>query len=50
MFDSEIGRDASSVNVQRRAFLGISLSAIAGAALWSLRQPRLIEAAGRAQG
>ena len=45
MFDSEIGRDASSVKVQRRAFLGISLSAIAGAALWSLRKPRLIEAA-----
>ena len=45
MFDSEIGRDASSVNVRRRAFLGISVSAIAGAALWSLRKPRLIEAA-----
>jgi peptide-methionine (R)-S-oxide reductase len=45
MFDSEIGRDASSVKVQRRAFLGISLSAIAGAALWSLHKPRLIEAA-----
>ncbi len=45
MFDSEIGRDASSVNVQRRAFLGICISAIAGAALWSLRKPRLIEAA-----
>ena len=45
MFDSEIGRDSSSVKVQRRAFLGISVSAIAGAALWSLRKPRLIEAA-----
>ena len=45
MFDSEIDQDASSVNVRRRAFLGISVSAIAGAALWSLRKPRLIEAA-----
>ncbi len=45
MFDSELGRDASSVNVRRRAFLGFSVSAIAGAALWSLRKPRLIEAA-----
>jgi hypothetical protein len=45
MFDSEIGRDDSSVKVRRRAFLGFSISAIAGAALWSLRQPRLIEAA-----
>ena len=33
------------MNVRRRAFLGISVSAIAGAALWSLRKPRLIEAA-----
>jgi peptide-methionine (R)-S-oxide reductase len=45
MFDSELDRDASSVNVRRRVFLGVSVSAIAGAALWSLRQPRLIEAA-----
>jgi peptide-methionine (R)-S-oxide reductase len=45
MFDSELGKDASSVNVRRRAFLGISVSAIAGAALWSLHKPRLIEAA-----
>jgi len=44
MFDSDIVPD-SSVNVRRRAFLGISLSAIAGAALWSLRKPRLLEAA-----
>ena len=45
MFDSELDRDPSSVNLRRRAFLGISVSAIAGAALWSLRKPRLIEAA-----
>ena len=45
MFDSELDQDASSVNVRRRAFLGISVSAIAGVALWSLRKPRLIEAA-----
>ena len=45
MFDSELDKDASSVNVRRRAFLGFSVSAIAGAALWSLHKPRLIEAA-----
>jgi peptide-methionine (R)-S-oxide reductase len=45
MFDTEVGKDDSPVNIQRRAFLGISISAIAGAALWSLRRPRLIEAA-----
>src|SRR6478609_2545578 len=45
MFDSELDDDGSSVNVRRRAFLGISFSAIAGAALWSLHKPRLIEAA-----
>src|SRR5258708_9314041 len=45
MFDSELDKDASSINVRRRAFLGFSVSAIAGAALWSLHKPRLIEAA-----
>ena len=45
MFDSDLGQEASSVNLRRRAFLGISISAIASAALWSLRKPRVIEAA-----
>jgi peptide-methionine (R)-S-oxide reductase len=45
MFDSELDRDASSINVRRRAFLGVSVSAIAGAFLWSLRKPTVIEAA-----
>jgi len=45
MFDSDFDRDASSVSVRRRTFLEISVWAIAGAALWSLRKPRLIEAA-----
>jgi peptide-methionine (R)-S-oxide reductase len=45
MFDSEVGKDSSSVDVRRRAFLGFSVSAIAGAVLWSLRKPRLIAAA-----
>jgi len=45
MFDSELDRDNFSVNVRRRAFLGVSFGAIAGAVLWSLRRPRLIEAA-----
>src|SRR5258708_24425306 len=45
MFDSELDKDASSINVRRRAFLGFSVSAIAGAALGALHKPRLIEAA-----
>jgi peptide-methionine (R)-S-oxide reductase len=45
MFDSELDKNASLVNVRRRAFLGFSVSAIAGAALWSLHKPRVIEAA-----
>jgi peptide-methionine (R)-S-oxide reductase len=45
MFDSELDRDSSSINVRRRAFLGVSVSAIAGAFLWSLRKPAVIEAA-----
>ena len=48
MFETEIGRDSSpdgTVDVRRRAFLAVSISAIAGAFLWSLRKPRLIAAA-----
>lgn len=45
MFDSEVGKDSSPVDVRRRAFLGFSVSAIAGAVLWSLRKPSLIAAA-----
>ncbi len=45
MFDSEVGKDSSPVDVRRRAFLGFSVSAIAGAMLWSLRKPSLIAAA-----
>src|ERR1700730_845847 len=45
MFDSDLDQDASSVNLRRRAFLGFSVSAITGAAFWSIRKPRLIEAA-----
>jgi peptide-methionine (R)-S-oxide reductase len=33
------------VNLRRRAFLGISASAVAGAVLWSLKKPGMIEAA-----
>jgi len=45
MFDSEVGKDSSPVDVRRRAFLGFSVSAIAGAIVWSLRKPSLIGAA-----
>lgn len=45
MFDSEVDKDSSSVDVRRRAFLGFSVAAVAGAVLWSLRKPRLIAAA-----
>src|SRR4051812_20765035 len=49
MFDTEVGRESSlrngQVDVRRRAFLGFSVSAIAGAVLWSLRKPSLVAAA-----
>ena len=45
MFDTALDKDDSLANIRRRAFLGISVSAIAGAALWSLRKPTLIAAA-----
>jgi peptide-methionine (R)-S-oxide reductase len=45
MFDSEVGKDSSLIDVGRRAFLGVSVTAIAGAVLWSLRKPRLIASA-----
>jgi hypothetical protein len=45
MFDSELDRETSSTNVRRRAFLGFSLSAAAGLALWSFRKTRIAEAA-----
>jgi peptide-methionine (R)-S-oxide reductase len=45
MFETELDKDSSSMNLGRRAFLGISFSAIAGAALWSLHKPTLIAAA-----
>jgi peptide-methionine (R)-S-oxide reductase len=45
MFDSDLDRDASAVNLRRRTFLGLSAAALAGAAAWSWRKPRVIEAA-----
>jgi peptide-methionine (R)-S-oxide reductase len=43
MFDSDLGTDEGSV-VRRRAFLVTSASALAGAILWSLRRPDLVQA------
>jgi peptide-methionine (R)-S-oxide reductase len=45
MFDSEIDRNKSLADPRRRAFLGVSAAAVAGAVLWSLKGPRLIAAA-----
>ncbi len=45
MFDSNLDRDTSWVNLARRSFLGVSISALGVAALWSLRTPRRIAAA-----
>ena len=45
MFNSDLDRDTSWVNLGRRSFLGVSISALAAAALWSLRTPRRIAAA-----
>lgn len=50
MFDSDLGRDAESGKVRRRAFLLTSASAVAGALLWSLRKPGVLEAAAREAG
>jgi hypothetical protein len=43
MFDSDLGTDEGSV-VRRRAFLLTSVSALAGAILWSLRRPNFVQA------
>ena len=45
MFNTDLDKDASAVNLRRRAFLGFSVTAIAGAAVWSMRKPRTIAAA-----
>ena len=46
MFDSELDRNPSTVDLKRRAFLGFSLSfAVSGLVLWGIRKPRLAEAA-----
>jgi peptide-methionine (R)-S-oxide reductase len=43
MFDSDLGAHEKSV-VRRRAFLVTTASALAGAILWSLRRPGLVQA------
>jgi peptide-methionine (R)-S-oxide reductase len=43
MFDSD--QDRQPVDLRRRAFLGISVSALASMVLWSLRKPHMIAAA-----
>ena len=48
MFESDIDRDQSSTKVRRRAFLFTTASAVAGAFVWSLRKPRILEASGPA--
>ena len=46
MFDSDLDRNRSAVDLRRRAFLGFSLSsAISGLVLWAIKKPRLVEAA-----
>jgi peptide-methionine (R)-S-oxide reductase len=44
VFNTDLDRDSSAVNLRRRAFLGFSVTAIAGAAVWSWRKPPLVEA------
>lgn len=44
MFESDTDRDRSAVNLRRRAFLGVSGSALAGLAIWSLNRPGLLKA------
>jgi peptide-methionine (R)-S-oxide reductase len=45
VFNTDLDKDSSAVNLRRRAFLGFSVTAIAGAAVWSMRKPRTIAAA-----
>ena len=45
MFGSDLDRDAPSLRPSRRAFLVASVSTVAGLALWSMKEPRFIEAA-----
>jgi peptide-methionine (R)-S-oxide reductase len=46
MFDSDLDRNRSAVDLRRRAFLGFSLSsAVSGLVLWAIKKPRLVEAA-----
>ena len=45
MFDSDLERNDRAGKVGRRSFLVISVSAVAGALLWSLRKPRVLAAA-----
>jgi peptide-methionine (R)-S-oxide reductase len=49
MFESEIDKDDVSGRSKRRAFLLSSASALAGLVLWSMRKPRLAEAAASKQ-
>ncbi len=44
MFELDFDND-SPANLQRRAFLGVSVSALAGLALWSFRKPTVLHAA-----
>jgi peptide-methionine (R)-S-oxide reductase len=46
MFDSDVERKTLAVDLGRRAFLGLSLSAAAsGLVWWSIRKPHFVEAA-----
>jgi peptide-methionine (R)-S-oxide reductase len=44
MFESDLDKNAASNKMRRRTFLAGGASAVAGALLWSLRKPRLVEA------
>ena len=46
MFESDLDRSGGSRTIRRRAFLGASLTAIAGTMFWSLRKPKVLEASG----
>jgi peptide-methionine (R)-S-oxide reductase len=43
MFNSEFHADPSALKIRRRVFIGVSLSALAGVAVWSLRRPADME-------
>lgn len=46
MFETDITKEKSPRNIDRRVFLGLSATALAGLALWRAKRPEAVEAGG----